>query len=156
MSTQPRNDDAADLHEKEEEVLKLAEEVEQIAEKVIEYRTTLPEQLRSTLSSYLVSQRPVLPTRLVNGGPDSYTRTLTGPDSEAGVDKGLTRENLALSITEDTKEDEKIRLIKQKISSNTAELSGVLNRMKEYMARIDKLGSSNVIIQPAFKRKRTS
>ncbi|GFP93302.1 hypothetical protein PHJA_001474600 [Phtheirospermum japonicum] len=135
MSTQTRNDDAPDLHEaeKEEELLKLEEEVEQIAQKVIDYRTTLPEQLRSTLSSYLASQRPVLPTRLVNGGPDPEIRTLTGPESEAGVGEGLTRENVALSVTEDTKEAEKIQLIKQKISSNTAELPGVLNRMKEYM-----------------------
>ncbi|KAL0412020.1 UNVERIFIED_CONTAM: hypothetical protein Slati_3791700 [Sesamum latifolium] len=63
MSSQPRNGDAADLHEaaEEEEVLKLEEEIEQMAQKVLEYRTTLPDQLTSTLSSLLAFQRPVLP-----------------------------------------------------------------------------------------------
>ncbi|KAL3615652.1 hypothetical protein CASFOL_041313 [Castilleja foliolosa] len=150
MSTQPDLNEA----EKEEQVLKLEDEVEQIAQKVMDYRTTLPEQFRSTLSSYLASQRPVIPTRLVNERPGPEIRTLNGTISEAGVGEGLTRENVALSVTEDVKEAEKIQLLKQKMSSNTVELRGVLNRMKEYMGRIDKLGSSSVIIQPAFKRKR--
>ncbi|KAK4415932.1 hypothetical protein Salat_2700600 [Sesamum alatum] len=158
MSPQPGNDDAADLQEaaEEEEVLKLEEEVEQMAQKVLEYRTTLPDQLTSTLSSLLASQRPVLPTHLIDEGAETETRTPPGPDSEAGVSQGSARENMALSATDGPEEAEKIQLLKQKISSNASALPVVLNRMKEYMARIDKLESSNGIIHPAFKRKRNS
>ncbi|PIM99964.1 hypothetical protein CDL12_27537 [Handroanthus impetiginosus] len=158
MSVQPRNDDASDLQEaaEEEEVLKLQEEVDQMAQKVLEYRTTLPDQLNSTLSSLLASQRPVLPTHLVEEGWEPETRTVPALDSENGVSQGPIRDNVALSVTDDPEEAEKIRLLKQKISSNASALPVVLNRMKEYMAKIDKLESSNGIIHPAFKRKRTS
>lgn len=63
---------------------------------------------------------------------------------------------MALSVTEGPGEAEKLQLLKQKISSNASALPVILNRMKEYMARIDKLESSNGVIHPAFKRKRTS
>ncbi|KAL0309237.1 UNVERIFIED_CONTAM: hypothetical protein Sradi_5866000 [Sesamum radiatum] len=114
-----------------------------MAQKVLEYRTTLPDQLTSTLSSLLAFQRPVLPTHLIDEVAEPETRTPPGPDSEAGVSQG-------------PEEAEKIRLIKQKISSNASALPVLLNRMKEYMARIDKLESSSGIIHPAFKRKRNS
>ncbi|KAL6560330.1 hypothetical protein OROGR_003889 [Orobanche gracilis] len=85
MSNRPRNDDASDLQEdEEEELIELQEEVDQIAQKILEYRTTLPGQLSSTLSSLLASQRPVLPTHLVDEGLDPETGTLPGPNSEAG------------------------------------------------------------------------
>lgn len=44
----------------EEETAKLEEEVKKIAEKVEKYRSTLPDQLKSCLSSVLSSQRPAL------------------------------------------------------------------------------------------------
>ncbi|KAI3444553.1 hypothetical protein Pfo_001218 [Paulownia fortunei] len=158
MSTQYSNDDASDLQEvaAAEEVLKLEEEVQQMAENILEYRTTLPDQLSSTLSSFLASQRPFLQTRLVDEGPEPEARMLYGPDSEAGVSQGLVRnveqENMALSVTE----DEKIQLLNHKISSNASMLLIVLKRMEEYMARIDKIASPSGIIHPAFRRKLTS
>ncbi|KAL0339423.1 UNVERIFIED_CONTAM: hypothetical protein Sangu_1464400 [Sesamum angustifolium] len=158
MLSQPRNGDAADLQEaaEEEEVLKLEEEIEKMAQKVLEYRTTLPDQLTSNLSSLLAFQRPVLPTHLIDEVAEPETRTPPGPDSEAGVSQGPARENMGLSATDGPEEAEKIRLLKQKISSNACALPVILNRMKEYMARIDKLESSSGIIHPAFKRKRNS
>lgn len=54
------------------------------------------------------------------------------------------------------KEAEKAQLLKQKITSNASAIPIVLNRMKEGMAKIDKLQSSNKVIHPAFKRGRTS
>lgn len=82
MSSQSLHDDASDLKEaaEEEELLKLEEEVEQMAQKVLEYRTTLPDQLTCTLSSLLTAQRPVL----VEEGPEPETGALPGPNSEAG------------------------------------------------------------------------
>ncbi|GER26437.1 hypothetical protein STAS_02085 [Striga asiatica] len=157
ISSGPRNGAAFDLQEaaEEEEVLKLEEEVHQMAQKILEYRTTLPDQFSSTLRSVLASARPVLSTRLADERTGPETPMLL-PDSEARVTQALTRENTELPITEDKEEAEKIQLLKQKLSNNTAVLPAVLNRMKEYMARIDKLESSNLIIHPAFKRKPTS
>ncbi|XP_011093143.1 uncharacterized protein LOC105173171 [Sesamum indicum] len=158
MLSQPRNSDAADLQEaaEEEEVLKLEEEIEQMAQKALEYRTTLPDQLISTLSSLLAFQRPVLPTYLIDEVAEPETRTPPAPDSEAGVSQGAAREDMGLSATDGPEEAEKIQLLKQKISSNASALPVILNRMKQYMARIDKFESSSGIIHPAFKRKRNS
>nr|GMD29869.1 Packaging protein [Ipomoea batatas] len=44
----------------EEELGNLEEEVTQMAEKVAEYRATLPDQLKTTLASLLAAQRPAL------------------------------------------------------------------------------------------------
>ncbi|XP_022865655.1 uncharacterized protein LOC111385489 [Olea europaea var. sylvestris] len=161
MSTRTQNqnpiqgDDVSNLEEEdeEEEVLKLEEEVEQIAQKVLEYRTTLPNQLNSTLASLFSSQRPIIPpTSLSEDGSEP------GPESEAGHNPGVPVESnrMASLVGEDQEEAEKIQLLIQKISSNASTMHIVLKRMKDYMARIDKLESSNGIIHPAFKRKRTS
>jgi hypothetical protein len=51
------------FEEEEEEVEKLEKletEVKQMAKKILEYRTTLPDQLKTTVASLLSSQRPVL------------------------------------------------------------------------------------------------
>uniref|UniRef100_A0A2N9FIR8 Uncharacterized protein n=1 Tax=Fagus sylvatica TaxID=28930 RepID=A0A2N9FIR8_FAGSY len=45
----------------EDEVEKLESDVKQMAQKLLEYRTTLPDQLRSILTSVLTAQRPVFP-----------------------------------------------------------------------------------------------
>ncbi|KAL8028208.1 hypothetical protein ABFX02_14G144100 [Erythranthe guttata] len=152
---QPENASTVDEAAEEEEIQRLEEEVEQMAQKILEYRTTLPDQLSCTLSSLLSSQRPVLPTHLVDPGPEPDTRAPPGPNSVIGATQGPTRENMALSVTDDPEESEKLRILKQKISSNASALPVVLNRMKEYMAKMDKLESSNGIIHPVFKMKRT-
>ncbi|CAA0813621.1 Unknown protein [Striga hermonthica] len=157
MAARSRNEDALDLVEaaEEDEVLKLEEEVQQMAQKIFEYRAILPDQFSSTLRSVLASGKPVLMTRLDDEGTGPATPVLPWLDSEAGVCRGLRRENTELPVAEDMEEDDKIQLLQQKISSNTVVLPAVLNRMKEYMARIDKLESSDLIIHPAFKRKST-
>jgi hypothetical protein len=51
------------FEEEEEEVEKLEKletEVKQMAKKILECRTTLPDQLKTTVASLLSSQRPVL------------------------------------------------------------------------------------------------
>lgn len=68
---------------------------------------------------------------------------------------GLMRETTGFQVMDDPDEAEKIQLLKQKISSNAAAMPALLSRMKEYMARIDKLDSSTGIIHPAFNKKRT-
>lgn len=48
----------------EEELGNLEEEVNQMAEKVAEFRATLPDQLKTTLASLLAAQRPALEMHL--------------------------------------------------------------------------------------------
>ncbi|GER46396.1 hypothetical protein STAS_23435 [Striga asiatica] len=157
MAARSRNEDASDLLEaaEEDEVLKLEVEVQQMAQKIFEYRAILPDQFSSTLRSVLASGKPVFTTRLADERTEPATPVLPRPDSEAGISRGLMRENTDLPATEDKEEDDKIQLLQQKISSNTVFLPALLNRMKEYMARIDKLESSDLIIHAAFKRKST-
>ncbi|KAG6389297.1 hypothetical protein SASPL_150764 [Salvia splendens] len=132
MSSQPGRDGGPvpQLAADEQEVLKLEEELEEIAQKLLDYRTNLSGQLSSTISSLLESQRLLLP--------------------------GLMRDTAGLPVMADSDEAEKLQLLKQKISSNASAMPVVLNRLKEYMARIDALDSSNRIIHPAFKMKQTS
>ncbi|KAL0425988.1 UNVERIFIED_CONTAM: hypothetical protein Sradi_1133600 [Sesamum radiatum] len=146
MSTQLRNDDEWDPQEAAaaEEVLKLEAEVQQMAEKLLEYRATLPDQLHSTLSSLLASQRPVSLARLSveESGPEAGTPPQ--PDAEGGATQGLER----------TVEVEKIQLLKQKMSGNALTVPVVLKRMEVYIGKIEELASSDGVIHPAFKRKR--
>ncbi|XP_073038586.1 uncharacterized protein [Primulina eburnea] len=155
MSIRTRNDDESEVREEEEdEVLKLEEEVERMAEKVLDCRTSLPYQLTSTLASLLSSQRPIVPD------PEFGTDSEVGVSQEkfalcAGVARPGESGSVTLLIREDRGEEEKIQLLKQKISTNASKMQTVIQRMKEYMARIDKLESPNDVIHPAFKRKRT-
>ncbi|CAL5401010.1 hypothetical protein CsSME_00023918 [Camellia sinensis var. sinensis] len=50
--------------EEEEEVEKLEAEVKGMGEKIVEYRNSVPDQLKNALASTLVAQRPLLPTHL--------------------------------------------------------------------------------------------
>lgn len=59
-------------------------------------------------------------------------------------------------ISGEVEDTEKIKLLKEKISSNAESIPVVLKRMKDCMTRIDQLESHNGIIHPAFKRKKPS
>lgn len=74
----------------------------------------------------------------------------------AGEARPVESGSMTFLVSEDQEEEEKIQLLKQKISTNASKMQIVVQRMKEYMARIDKLESSNDVIHPAFKRKRAS
>lgn len=43
----------------EEEIRQLEQKVQQMAEKIVDYRTTLPGQLKTTLDSIIAAQRPL-------------------------------------------------------------------------------------------------
>ncbi|XP_054783835.1 uncharacterized protein LOC129290836 [Prosopis cineraria] len=125
---------------------KLEFDVEQMAQEIMERRSTLPEQLKSTLASVLASQRPLVPEFSDIGQPEA-------PKSGASEQDILMRQKL--SDVENPETAKKVQLLKQKISSNACVMPVVLKRMKECIARIEKLDSYNVIIHPAFKRKKT-
>ncbi|MCE0482544.1 hypothetical protein HAX54_041373 [Datura stramonium] len=136
-----------------EEVGELEEQVNQLADRIAEYRGTIPVQLKSAVFSVLTAQRPVLGTHF-DGGPESRSGPSGDPSSDVGgpIESG----NIALLAGEEQKEAEKVQLLKQKISENSSTIPVALNRMNECMTRINKLQLSNGIIHLAFKRKRTS
>nr|GMD31609.1 Packaging protein [Ipomoea batatas] len=136
----------------EEELGNLEEEVTQMAEKVAEYRATLPDQLKTTLASLLAAQRPALQMHF-DVGSLPQPGSSNAPASDLGP---VESETLGTLTEEEQEETEKVQLLKQKILSNASAIPIVLKRMKESMSRIDKLESHNGFIHPAFKRKRTS
>ncbi|XP_050237733.1 uncharacterized protein LOC126687279 [Mercurialis annua] len=135
-----------DVEDKELENLEL--EAEEMVKKIIEYRASLPDQLKTTFSSILSAQRPVL-AHIDSGsdpGPagESYDSDLRGQNKSS---------NSALPTEGEEKIADKVRLLKDKISSNISAMPIVLKRMRESVSKIDNLDSDNGIIHPAFKRK---
>ncbi|XP_059651419.1 uncharacterized protein LOC132299014 [Cornus florida] len=141
------HDDESDL----EELDKLEADVNRMAQRILEYRTTLPDQLKNTLASVLASQRPVLVTHPEDGsepGPSGY------PNPDAG---GLIQLGKGVSKAEEDQETaKKTQLLKRKITGNVSAMPIVLKRVKECMTRIDNLDSCKGTIHPVFRRKRTS
>ncbi|XVF22556.1 hypothetical protein REPUB_Repub12eG0181900 [Reevesia pubescens] len=126
--------------ESEEDLKELESDVKKMAEKILEYRSTIPDQLKTTLDSILSSQRP----------------NLSGIDD--GLEPGPSREGNAdlkeIELDKVRRVEEKIRLLKEKISSNISAMPVVVKRMKECISRIEKLDSCNGIIHPAFKKRK--
>ncbi|KAJ1426875.1 hypothetical protein SESBI_10131 [Sesbania bispinosa] len=109
-----------------------------MTQKILEYRATLPDQLKATLLSVLDAQRPSLPH--LNTGA-----------SEQNISRGESS-----SAPEDPETAKKLKLLNEKISSNCSAMPIVLKRMKDCITKIEKLDSYNVaVIHPAFKRKKT-
>ncbi|XP_044493838.1 uncharacterized protein LOC123217119 [Mangifera indica] len=134
----------------EEDLQKLESDVKQMAQKILEYRATLPDQLKSTFASILSSQRPVLSGFESESEPGPSGEHNRGSGEYVESSKGKTL------VKEEQKTAEKVSLLKTKISSNAAAMPTVLKRMKECIARIEELDSYNGIIHPAFKKKRPS
>lgn len=136
-----------EVEEEEVETAKLEEEVIRMAKKVEEYRSTLPDQLKSSLSSVLSSQRPAfsLLDNLSQPGPSCA-------HSGAGPSQGNSSTELE---ADGEKTPDEVQLLRDKISSNISAIPKVLKRMNECISRIDKLVSSNETIHPAFKRKKS-
>lgn len=145
LDSQTQNSDADD------ELEKLESDVNQIAEKILEYRQSLPDQLSNTLASILTSQRPVILTHFDNE-LEPGTSDKPSPESGRPVESGPT----TLLAEENNEYAEKAQFLKQTLTSNAFVLPNVLKRMKECISRIDKLESHTGIIHPVFKRRRTS
>ncbi|KAK4266833.1 hypothetical protein QN277_023702 [Acacia crassicarpa] len=128
-----------------DELEKLESDVKQMAQEVMERRSTLSEQLKSTLASVLAAQRPLVPEFSDIGHPEA-------PDS-GGSEQGILMRQ-KLSDVEDPETAKKRQLLKEKMSSNARVMPVVLKRMKDCIARIEKLDSHNAIIHPAFKRRK--
>ncbi|KAI5598644.1 hypothetical protein BDE02_02G146900 [Populus trichocarpa] len=140
-------EDEAEEEEEAEELEQLETQVKQMAKKILEYRVTLPDQLKTTLALLLSSQRPIL--------PDCDSGSDPGPSGELNPGGQEKSSRAALLTKEDRKTAEKVHLLKEKISSNVSTMPVVLKRMKDCISRINKLDSYNGSIHPAFKKKKT-
>ncbi|XP_056693563.1 uncharacterized protein [Spinacia oleracea] len=139
----------------EEETAKLEEEVKKIAEKVEKYRSTLPDQLKSCLSSVLSSQRPALSLykNVSEPGPSSGPHSgCAGAVIGAGSSHGDSR--IELEAHNDEKTIDEVQLVRDKISSNNSAIPKGLKRMSEYISRIDKVVSLSETVRHSFKRKK--
>ncbi|KAH7522609.1 hypothetical protein FEM48_Zijuj07G0156700 [Ziziphus jujuba var. spinosa] len=158
-----------------EELDRLEMEVKEMAQKILHYRATLPDQLKDTLVSVLAAQRPVLPhgsDPCPSGDPKPGTLFLTLrfayfltqkmtsflvvlENSLSALFGQVISNNGALLAEEDQETAKKIQLLKAKIAHNVSVMPFVLKRMKECISKIDQLDSqNNRIIHPAFKGKR--
>lgn len=84
-----QNDDVLEL----EEVGELEEQVNEMAEKIADYRRTISVQLKTTVSSILIAQRPVLVTRF-NEGSESQSVSSGDPSSGAFLIFSLLNNNV--------------------------------------------------------------
>ncbi|KAI3829236.1 hypothetical protein L1987_03353 [Smallanthus sonchifolius] len=120
-----------------EELENLEEDVKLMAQKIADFRKTLPEQLKDTLASIISAQRPAI-------DDDSDP----GPSCNSDLD---VRTHLD---SEDREHAEKVETIKQKISNNASAMPLLVKRMKVCISRMDKLNSfKQETIHPAFTRK---
>ncbi|WJX83302.1 hypothetical protein P8452_65972 [Trifolium repens] len=120
------------------EIEKLEFHLKEMGQKILEYRATLPDHLKSTFLSVLDSQRPFLPE--LNSGAS---------------EQNISREESS-SEQEDPEAATKLKLLHEKISSNCSAMPVVLKRMKDCIAKFDKLDSYNpVYIHQDFKRNKT-
>ncbi|TXG62841.1 hypothetical protein EZV62_009835 [Acer yangbiense] len=141
----------------EEELEKLESDVKQMAQRILEYRATLPDQLKNTFASILSAQRPALPGIEPQSEPGPSRDHNPVIISEYYADSGGHVESKGTTLVgEEQKTADKISLLKDKISSNISAMPIVLKRMKECISKIDKLDSYNGIIHPAFKKKKPS
>ncbi|XP_050158031.1 uncharacterized protein LOC126631870 isoform X2 [Malus sylvestris] len=121
----------------------LERQVDEMAKKVLEYRATLPVQLKNTVASILAVQPPVF----LDG---------SGPGTSGAPNFEQVASNKWASLADGDQTFERMQLHKDKIPSNVAALPIVLKRAEECSSKIDKLDPQNRIIRSAFQKKRTS
>ncbi|MBA0680215.1 hypothetical protein Goari_011926 [Gossypium aridum] len=140
LETRIGNGRAESEPDSEEDLEELQSDVKEMAEKILEYRATIPDQLKTTLDSILSTQRPDLP-RIDDGSEP-------GPSAQNNAD------SKEMNSDAEQRAEEKIRSLKGKISSNISAMPVVLKRMKVCISRIEKLESCNGIIHPALKKRK--
>ncbi|XP_022974668.1 uncharacterized protein LOC111473350 isoform X1 [Cucurbita maxima] len=123
-------------------------EVNQMAQRILHYRSTLSAQLKSSFISLLESARPVAFGASEPG--------ISVPPNHEDDEQQITRGEGTVLHDEGLETEKKIQLLKDKISSNISMIPAVLKRMKDCISTIDNLDSYNGSIHPAFKRRKAS
>ncbi|KAI3868606.1 hypothetical protein MKX03_013116 [Papaver bracteatum] len=152
------NDSADDNYEEEEEeVVKALEvEVKQMAKSILDYRQTLPDQLKKSLATLLVAQRPSLLVEPVEEDFQTLVPGILGPAGSANQDgaESLESGKVALLAENDPETARKMLQLKANVSCNVAALPIVLKRVNDCISKIDNLGTYNANLFPGFKRKK--
>ncbi|GLT79634.1 hypothetical protein SLA2020_511160 [Shorea laevis] len=131
--------------ESKEGLQKLESDLPKMTQKILEYRATLPDELKATLATVLSVQRPILP------GMDP------GPSEECNPDSRQVESSSENSVADGEKRTtEKIVLLEDKVSANVTALQIVLKRLGDCISRMEKLDSCNGIIHPAFRKMKNS
>ncbi|CAN6704431.1 unnamed protein product [Malus baccata var. baccata] len=117
------NFSGSDLEDEE-----LERQVQEMAKKILEYRATLPDQLKNTFASILAAHRPVF-----------SDRSVPGTSGASSLDAGQVASNKARLPADGDQTFEKMRLHKDKVPSNVAALHIVLKRAEECFFKIDEL-----------------
>ncbi|KAK4769795.1 hypothetical protein SAY87_030327 [Trapa incisa] len=134
----------------EEDLEQLELEVQNMAEKILHYRSTLSEQLKNAFAVLASAHRPEFPQ--VDSG--SEPRPSGAPRQGPSRDSELVSNSPVSESYIDTAK--KIELLKEKTMKNIAALHGLLKRLKGCVSAIDNLDSHPSIIHPAFRKDRTS
>ncbi|OWM64240.1 uncharacterized protein LOC116200500 [Punica granatum] len=143
-------EDAEMESESEEELRRLESEVKQMAEKILHFRRTLPDQLKDAFSLLASAHRPELPPVELGSaaGPSSSSHQGLSRNSEPGEDSSVSDRERETA--------KKIELLKEKTLKNVSGMPVLLKRMKECISTIDNLNSNPSSIHPAFRKERTS
>ncbi|GAB2291014.1 hypothetical protein Dimus_025270 [Dionaea muscipula] len=136
--------DGTDVGGEEESLEKLEEEVKEMAQKLVHYRSTFPGQLKAITARILAAQRPEL--------PDSNVGSQPGPSGNPGAGLHVDASEV-VSTAEDHETADKLHLLRDKISTNVSATPIVLKRLNDCISRIDKLSSCHEI-NPIFKRRK--
>ncbi|KAJ3706761.1 hypothetical protein LUZ61_010466 [Rhynchospora tenuis] len=124
----------ADTRE-EVEIEKLKSELYEMAQKIIDYRKTVPDLLAKALKSNLAAQRPVDPSSL---------------EVAASIEINKTEEGL---FSEDEGIKEKLCVLREKSERNLAAIPNQLKRLKECVEKITEIEQFSVNVHPIFKIK---
>ncbi|XP_020679401.1 uncharacterized protein LOC110097384 [Dendrobium catenatum] len=142
-----------DEDEDEMQIEALEREVKEMAQKIVDFRSSIPERLGDIVSSAsLALLRPKLSLVLAsaasqNTGSESRPHSvIDGPQTELPGDSPLTEAG--------EREHEKLVYLRKKAMSNIATAPVILKRVNECLARINKIERNNVNIPSSFKRRK--
>ncbi|GKU88159.1 hypothetical protein SLEP1_g2457 [Rubroshorea leprosula] len=123
--------------ESKEDLEQLESDLPKMAQKILEYRAALPDELKATLATGLSVHRPILP------GMDPGPSKERNPDSRPVESNS---ENSIISMADGEKRTtEKIVSVEDKVSAK---------RLRECIFRMEKLDSCNGIMHPAFRKRK--
>ncbi|KAJ4746680.1 hypothetical protein LUZ62_081085 [Rhynchospora pubera] len=119
----------------EVEIEELKSELNEMAQRIINYRKTVPDLLANALRSNLAAQRPVDPSSLEVTSSTEINKT----------EEGLFPEDVGIK--------EKMRELREKTERNLAAIPNQLKRLKECIEKLTEIEQLSVNVHPIFKIK---
>ncbi|KAJ4800184.1 hypothetical protein LUZ62_051430 [Rhynchospora pubera] len=119
----------------EVEIEELKSELNEMAQRIINYRKTVPDLLANALRSNLAAQRPVDPSSLEVTSSTKINKT----------EEGLFPEDVGIK--------EKMRELREKTERNLAAIPNQLKRLKECIEKLTEIEQLSVNVHPIFKIK---